>query len=219
MDEILIPLVLLLLGGKKRTGNVRAGDPSVKRAYDDKTAPDVDAEGDGLALLARAEQEDATKWAALFADRPVSPLTALALARWAGIESSGNARVISSLDERGLMQAGPQTVEEGGMSAADWARLTDPTTTNKEHVDISARYVDWLWQRAAQHIHDPPQDPIDQVWYAKLYHQWPVDVRDGRMHGPAVEMARELAERWKDDAKRMHRLRAANVVAFGDPTP
>lgn len=211
--------MLLLLGGKKPRGNVHAGGPTVKRAFDDATSPDVDPVGDGLALMARAEQEAASKWAVLFMDHPVSPLTAQALARWAGIESSGDRNVVSSLNERGLMQVGPQTVEEGGMTAADWNRLVDPSVSNKDVAGIAVRYVDWLWQRASRHLTDAPKDPIDQVWYAKLYHQWPVDVRDGGFHGPALEMARELATRWADDAKRMHRLRAANVVAFGDPTP
>lgn len=216
-DALLLGLLFLL--GRGRRGNVKAGGATVKRAYDDAISPDVDPVGDGLALMARANQDDAHAWAALFVDHPVSPLTALALSRWAGIESSGDKLVVSVLNERGLMQAGPQTVEEGGMSPADWAKIVDPATSNKEQVGIAARYVDWLWQRAATHVTDPPKDPVDQVWYAKLWHQWPVDVRDGKMHGPAIEMARELAERWKADAKRMHRLRAANVVAFGDPTP
>lgn len=223
---MILAVGLFLLGGGAllASGRVRAGTPTVKRApgadaYDDTATPDVDAQGDGLALLARAEQKAASDWAVLFMDHPVSPLTAQALARWSGIESSGNARAVSSLDERGLLQAGPQTVSEGGMTQADWDRIVAPTTSNKENAGIMVRYADWLWKRAATHIADAPKDPVDQIWYAKLYHQWPVDVRDGGFHGPAIDMARELALRWKDDAKRMHRLRAANVVAFGDPTP
>jgi hypothetical protein len=228
-DATIIAIILAMLGAKKAaassSGSVRTGTPTIRRtpgadAYDDDNLkPDADPVGDGLALMARAEQDAASNWAVLFMDHPVSPLTAAALARWAGIESSGNARVVSSLGERGLLQAGPQTVEEGGMPQADWDRLINPSTSNKEHAGIAVRYLDWLWQRAARHVTNPPKDPIDQVWYAKLYHQWPVDVRDGELHGPAIEMARELATRWAADARRMHRLRAANVVAFGTPTP
>jgi hypothetical protein len=39
------------------------------------------------------------------------------------------------------------------------------------------------------------------------------------MHGQALLMSRDLKERWKGDAKKMHRLRAANVVAFGVSDP
>ena len=72
-------------------------------------------------------------------------------------------------------------------------------------------------RRAARYIETPPVDPVDQIWYAYLYHQRPVDVRDSHMHGPAAEMSIELAADWHTDAHKLHRLMAANVVAWGDP--
>ena len=199
-------VLLLLLATKKALASTTKETP--KKADDD-----------GAKLLARATQANANRWVTLFVDHPVSPLTAAALARWAGIESSGNATAHSRLDERGLMQAGASTVAEGGMSATDWSRLINSATTNKEQVALAVHYVNWLFERAAKYIAQAPKDPVDQVWYAKLYHQRPVDVRDGKMHGAAADMARELAERWKGDAKAMHRLRAANVVAWGTSEP
>jgi hypothetical protein len=142
-----------------------------------------------------------------------------ALARWAGIESSGNPTAVSSLGERGLMQAGPQSVDEGALSPDQWDALINPDTGPSTHAGIAMHYVDWLYGRAARYIKAPPTGALDQLWYAKLYHQRPVDVRDGKMHGPAIPMARELARRWARDPKAMHRLRAANVVAWGTPTP
>jgi hypothetical protein len=145
---------------------------------------------------------------------------AAAMARWIGLESSGNALAKSRLNERGLMQAGAHTVAEGGLSSREWDALVNPATTRKQQAGLAMKYVAWLWERAKRYVEQAPETFVpDQIWYAKLWHQWPVDVRDGELHGPAVDMARELAGRWYGDAKRMHRLRAANVVAFGTPTP
>jgi hypothetical protein len=203
----------LMLGGGKKKAGAATSKPNA--------APPVplDPDADGVALMKRANQAKASAWATVFVDHPVSPLVAAALARWAGIESSGNPMAVSRLGERGLMQAGPQTVEEGGLSPALWAAMVDPKTTRKVHADIAIAYVDWLAARAAKHLAHDPTDPVDRVWYAKLYHQRPVDVRDAHLSGVALDDARHLAEAWAGDAKAMHRLRAANVIAWGTPTP
>lgn len=212
---------LILLGAKKAFASE---SPSGKKASSD----------DGTKLVARANQPAAMAWIPAFMQvhamskgTPIhitEPL-AQAYARWAGIESSGNPLIPSRLDERGLMQVGPAlggpatTPPPPAFEQSDWVALTDPETSHEQHVDMAIHYVDWLYGRAAHYISDPPTDGIDQIWYAKLYHQRPVDLRDGKMHGPAIAMAKELASRWANDAKSMHRLRAANVVAFGTPTP
>lgn len=210
---------LILLGGKK-----------VFAAASSRN----DDDSDGAKLLARANQPAALSWVPVFMQAHViakgSPVhitepIAQAYARWAGIESSGNPMAHSRLDERGLMQVG---VKLGGpetdppppaFEQPDWISLTDPDTSREQQADMAIHYVDWLYGRALKYITDPPTNPIDQIWYAKLYHQRPVDLRDGKLHGEALPMARELAKRWSTDAKAMHRLRAANVVAFGVPTP
>jgi hypothetical protein len=171
------------------------------------------------ALIKRANQPTAKRWADIFARQqtssgPISRDLAEALSRWAGIESSGNPLSESTLDERGLMQAGPQSVSEGAISQSDWVALTDPDTSDDERAAISIHYVDWLYGRAARFLTTPPTNAVDQLWYAKLYHQRPVDLRDGHMHGDAPSMSRELALRWANDPKALHRLRAANVVAW-----
>lgn len=222
-----IVALLLLGGGAAYASSGKKGKTPTSSGGGPK--PPLPPDQDGAALLKRANQKSALKWAGLFLDHPVTPLTAAALARWAGIESSGvpvGPNNPSRLDERGLMQAGPQSVAEGAMPAADWAALADAGTTDKRQADIAVSYVDWLASRAAKHLASDPTDPIDRVWFAKLYHQRPVDVRD--VVGPltkqlsttdARSLAHVLASTWANDAKAMHRLRAANVVAWGTPTP
>lgn len=219
-DSIFAVIVgLLMLGGKKAFA-------AMTSSHDDGS--------DGAKLLARANQQAALAWVPIFASvhveakgthPTISDAMAHAYARWAGVESSGNPITSSRIDERGLMQVGPKL---GGpdtvppppaFGQAEWVALTDPETHPDEQAAMAIHYVDWLYGRALKYIADPPSDPVDQVWYAKLYHQRPVDLRDGKLHGPAIPMARELAKRWANDSKAMHRLRAANVVAFGVPTP
>lgn len=222
---VAVALGLLLLGGRKALASSPV-IPASRRREDD--------EADGAHLVARANQAPALAWADVFAALKVRPAdggdvhpyprnAAEALARWTGIESSGDPLATSSRGERGLMQAGPQSVEEGALLPAEWDALIDPNTGPSGQASIAVRYVDWLWGRARRFVKDAPPNTadhaVDHIWYSKLYHQRPVDLRDGRMHGPALAMARELAQRWANDPKAMHRLRAANVVAWGNPSP
>jgi hypothetical protein len=181
------------------------------------------AADDGQKLVARANQAAAKAWVTLFKGQDVPPLLAEALARWAGIESSGNPLIPSKIGERGLLQIGAKSFadakKDGILTDADWAALSSPATTPAEHARLSYKIANWLWTRARKYVKNPPEDYISGVWYSKLYHQRPVNVRDGGMHGPAPLMALELADRWKTDPKKMHRLRAANVVAWGTPEP
>lgn len=213
-DEILA-IALLLLG---RKGGSSSSSSSSKPAESKPAAAD-----DGLKLVARADQASAKKWIPLFVQQDVPPLAADALARWAGIESSGNPLIPSPLNERGLLQVGPAMFKDltadKTFTDADWDKLIAASTSSEEHARMASKFANWLWGRARRHVKNPPPDYISALWYAKLYHQRPVDVRDGGMHGPAALMARELSDRWKSDAQKMHRLRAANVVAWGTPEP
>jgi hypothetical protein len=215
-DQALLVVAALLMGKKGASGSGSGGKkPSGSDARTSSKAAD-----DGAKLLARANQPATERWVTLFQQQDVPAELARALARWAGIESSGDPHAVSSKGERGLLQVTKTTaLTEGALSSAEWDQLGNPSTTNEEHARIAYKLANWLWQRAKKHVANAPEDYISAAWYAKLYHQRPVDVRDGKMHGPALLMARELAERWKSDAKKMHRLRAANVVAFGMPEP
>jgi len=210
-DEIIGGALLLFSLFKGKGGGARAAETK-------RTAAD-----DGQALVARADQQSAKPWATLFKSQDAPPLLADALARWVGIESSGNATKPSPLGERGPMQIGAQTFarmkKDGVYTDADWDKLISPATPLEEQARLAYKFTTWLWARAKRYVKNPPNDYISAIWYSKLYHQRPVDVRDGGMHGPAGLMALELADRWKTDANKMHRLRAANVVAWGTPEP
>jgi Transglycosylase SLT domain len=218
-------LGLLMLGGgaayassNKGKTPASAGPPPPK--------PPLPPDADGAALLKRANQRAALDWAGVFLDHPVTPLASAALARWAGIESSGNPLSKSRLDERGLMQVGPHAVAEHELTQTLYDAILDPTTSRKVQADIAIAYVDALASKAAAHLLSEPTDPIDRIWYAKLYHQRPVEVRD--VYGPLTKqfsttdakfVAHVAAGQLASNAQAMHRLRAANVVAFGTPNP
>lgn len=214
-------VLLLLLGGRKVLA-ATTSKPGASPPPPPPPKPPVDPKKDGDALMKRANQAGAASWAVTFAsvpDHPISPLAAAALARWAGIESSGKATNTSRLNERGLMQAGPTSVAEGELTPEEWAALTDQKTTKAQHAAIAIKYVDALAKKAFTYVARPPVDPVEIIWYAKLWHQRPVDVRDAGLTGDAIADAGMLAQKWAGDNKALHRLRAANVVAFGTPTP
>ena len=147
-------------------------------------------------------------------------LAAEALARWVGIESGGDPYAVSSQGERGLLQCTKTTaLKEKALTQGEWDAMANKATSSETHAKIAVKLFQWLWLRAKKHVANPPAALTDEIWYAKLYHQRPVDLRDGKMHGMAPMMAQELATTWKDNAQKMHYLRAANVVAFGNPTP
>jgi hypothetical protein len=221
---IAVGVGLVLLGAGKAFASSSTSSSKKKGAKSGDKSPEEDCAN----LQMRANQPTALAWVPYFMGAHamhkgvpihITAPWAEALARWAGIESSGNPLITSRLDERGLMQAGPQSVSEGLMSQSDWVALTDPDTSHEQQADMAILYADAMYGKAKTHITDPPADPTDEIWYAKMWHQRPVDVRDGKFHGPARAMARELAARWANDPKAMHRLRAANMVAFGTCAP
>jgi Transglycosylase SLT domain len=206
--EQLIGVVILFLFGSKKANASGKSNP----------------DDDGADLVKRANQKAALDWVPLFEKEGAPEDYADAAARWVGLESSGNPRAVSSAGERGLTQLGPATQKEGALTDTEWSALLATTTTNQQHAHMALRVIDWLWLRADKYVPksdtiDPATEPQDAVWYAYLYQQRPVDVRDGKLHGRAISMARELAQTWSGDAAKMHRLRAANVVAFGVPNP
>lgn len=204
MDWTLLLLAALLLGGKKAAPNGRSSEE--------------EAAADGAALVRRAA--NGSRWASLFRAAGVDERTAEALARWAGIESSGNPLAVSRLGERGLLQSMESTALRGRIySAGEWFALSDPATSETTHAELAIKLFRAMWSKARSRVKEPPTDPIDQVFYAKLWHQWPKDFTTEKMHGPALPMAAELARRWANKPKSTHRLRAAAVVAFGVPEP
>lgn len=201
-ELIVVAALFFLLAGKKKAA---------------VTYTDDDEE-----LVARANQSAARDWIPLFENEGAPQAYAEALSRWAGIESSGNPHAVSPIGERGLFQLGQADQQEGALTDTEWAALIAPSTTNQQHAHMAMRQANWLWHRADPKLTDPPDpvnDPISAIWYAYLEQQRPVDVRDGHLHGQALPMARELAQTWRGDADKLHRLHAANVVAFGTTHP
>lgn len=168
-------------------------------------------------LIARANQESALKWEAEFGDATGNTDVAAAEARWIGIESSGNPYATSELGEYGLMQFPKDAVAQKILTQAEWNTLHDKSTPADVHARLNARYVAQLSNKAAKYVKDFPADPVDRVWYAKLWHAYPKDVKEGHLHGPARAMARELLS--KSTGKKLHRILAANIIAWGTPTP
>lgn len=211
MDPGLIALgAMMLLGG----GGAAAATARRQDAADEAV--------DGARLVARANATATKPWIDRFVRGGAPRPLAEALARWAGIESTGNPLAVSRLGERGLMQISEQEAlkeKPPALTWSEWIDMTRKETPPEQHARIAQQVASWEWTKAKKHIQDAPADFTSGIWYAKLYHQRPVDVRDGKMHGPALPMAHELAVRWAGDAAKMHRLRAANVVAWGVPKP
>jgi hypothetical protein len=191
--------ILLMRKNKNTTTNITISSPSQ--------------------LVTRATQSRAMAWSPYFIDVGEIPAVADALSRWGGIESSGQPQT-SRLNERGLLQVGPQTVSEGGMSQADWDALSDPDLLPNEQARISSQYWRWLYSRAATHLAQVTIDPIDQVWFAYQYHQRPKDFTQwGPLPGNAAQASAYLLARahTNNDTQLAKRTTASNVVAWGTP--
>lgn len=209
VEVLALGWVLLSRKGKGGSAGAPAGKESDGARIDD-----------GIRLKARAGQGTASSWAPIFASQGVPAALADAYARWAGIESSGNPRAVSSVGERGLFQCTKTTaLKRHAYTQAEWDSMLSPATSNDTHAHLAMKLANWCWDQAKKHLTNAPTDYISAVWYAKLYHQRPADVKGAKLHGPALFQSRELKTRWANDPKRLHRLRAANVVAFGVPEP
>lgn len=179
-------------------------------------------------LVKRANQSRAQEWVPILVyDLGEPEATAEAIARWFGIESSGDPRAVSSQGERGLAQiTHTSAITEKALTDAEWAAMGDPDkpanaglTKNQDDARIGVKVIDWCYQRATKYLKTPPIDPIEHIWYAKLYHQSPVEVRDAKLTGDAHADAARLEKDWAADAKKLHHLHAANVVAWGSVLP
>jgi len=192
-----------------------------------KTAAAVAAEVKAIdpALLARANQAHAhDPWFAVLTEDLHPPLPediAAAVCRWIGIESSGDPLAVSSQGERGLTQiTHTSAITEKALTQAEWDALISPTTSPQDQARLAWKIVEWCWDRAKKYVAGGhARDAIDQLWYAKMYHQAPVEVRDGKMTGNAAADSARLERAWASDAKKIRHLHAANVVAWNSVLP
>src|SRR6185312_1635156 len=117
---------------------------------------------------------------------------------------------VSSQGERGLAQiTKTSALKEGALTQAEWDALGNVETNMQDDARIARKVIAWTYLRATKWIKVPPIDPIEQIWYAKLYHQSPVDVRDAKMTGDALADAARLEKEWSTDGKKLHYLHAA----------
>ncbi len=167
-------------------------------------------------LERRAQQKRARGWIPDLKRQGAPPDVAEGLARWIGIESSGEPLARSSIGERGLLQA---TKSSGRriFTPAEWEKLASQATARSEHARLAMKQYRYHKRRAKRWVSNPPHyKSADWIWYAKLHHTRPVMLRRGKVHGPAQPMARDLWTRWKGEGPKVRqRLALANVSAFG----
>ena len=203
MDALLILGALMLLGKRSSTGGSASG-------------------GSDSDLLKRANGKRAHDWFVKLREHGASEHDANGLTRWMGIESSGNPLAISPIGERGLLQSTRTTaLVEKLFTPEQWAALVDPNTTNDTHAMLALKQFAWHKMRAKRLIYNAPpdHDVASWMWYAKAHHTRPQDLVEGKAHGPALQMTRDLQTRWKDKPAYVRRLRVANVIAFGELNP
>ncbi len=104
-------------------------------------------------LNKRARGGDA--WAARFTKRLGSKEAGDAAARWVGIESGGDPRSSSSLNERGLAQVSKQSLSELGLTEADFDAMTSARTTDDQHADLACAVMAGELIAVAASLADP----------------------------------------------------------------
>lgn len=164
-------------------------------------------------LAARANQKAALAWIPVLERAGASREEAAGLARWIGIESSGNPLAKSKLGERGLLQIMDVTRKEAGFTDAEWGRMADKATTPETHAAMALKQYRWHVKRAGLAI-PPARSATDALWYAKAHHTRPADLRATTMRPDAATAARFAATRAKTPREKL-RLAVANMVAFG----
>lgn len=170
-------------------------------------------------LVPRANQESAHAWIPDLIAAGASPALAEMLARWIGIESSGNPTKASSKGEYGLLQLMPSSVKDAGFTPLEWAELKNPTTTRAEQARLALKQFAHHQARAQKAVGKgwPGNAAGESVFYAKLHHARPVDLKAIPLTGNARADANALAAKWKNDPAALVRLAAAKVITWGAP--
>ena len=172
-------------------------------------------------LLARANQRRAQDWIPDLLRAGASPAEAEGLARWIGLESSGNPLAQSRIGERGLLQiTRTAALADKLLTVPEWEAMASQATSRAEHARIAIKQFRAHVRRAARWVTNPPAPgSVDWLAYAKMNHTRPLDLREGQLHGPAAPMLRDLAARWAGDTARARRVAVASVVGFGRVAP
>lgn len=118
-----------------------------------------------------------------------------AAGRWFGIESGGDPRASSKLDERGLAQVSQVELGELGLKPADFDAMTSARTTDDHHAALAARVIFGEIAAATKSIGSRAPDPgwgpalgpgpatlgvvtVNGIGIAKLRHGLPLLVRE-----------------------------------------
>lgn len=133
---ILIGAGLLLLASKKKSPSASDGS-AVSRPLPANFSA---AWRERCAQLNKRAKGGAA-WAPRFALRLGSKEAGDAAARWVGIESGGDPRASSSLNERGLAQVSEQSLSDLGLTRADFDAMTSARTTDDQHADLAAAVI------------------------------------------------------------------------------
>ncbi len=166
------------------------------------------------ALVARANQKAALGWIPTLVRAGATQAEAEGLARWIGIESSGDPLAVSRLGERGLLQCSPATAKLV-FTPSEWDMLTSKNTDRETHAKLALKQFRWHVKRAKL---DATRPVTDRLWYAKAHHMRPADLRTSTLRPDAASAAAIVAAHATAPNEQI-RLAAANVVAFGSPTP
>lgn len=200
--DLILGAVLFLVGRKAKA----AAKPAAAASAIDRIAK----------LQARANQPAAAAWIPDLVAAGASPGLAAALARWIGIESSGNPSKPSSKGEYGLLQIMPATAKEA-LTPGEWLQLKDPTTSRADQARIALKQLNWHTAKAKKWVSPWPTDTA--IFYVKLHHARPADLTSVKMTGNPLADSRALIAKWKNDPAALLRLAAASVVAWNTVTP
>lgn len=179
-------LLFLLLGGKRKDRGEPKSAPlpqptPAPPGRTDTSAPTLDPffaawRTRTFALLPRARTGAA--WVGRMSKLLKSDAVGAAAARWIGIESGGNPRAGSSLNERGLAQVAKGTLAELGLTEADYAAMASPATTDDEHAKFAAKVISGETNLALKRAPVATDWGPEAIGVGKLRHGLPLLLRE-----------------------------------------